>query len=273
MNGLFSSIWYPALRHVWRLATRKHYLTRCFLYSRYGWKPRYQETRLRLHGLNLVTPDAASLLFTYDEIFNEQIYRFESSTDCPRILDLGANVGLSVLYFKRIFPNAEITAFEADPKIFGYLERNVHVNGFRDVQLINKAVWDCDCTLRFQSEGADGGQISVSGENGAIEVPAMDIRTLLQEKSYHFIKIDIEGGECRVVPRCAGLLDKTERFFVEYHSRVGEQQCLDAVIRTLSEAGFRLHIQSVGRYESPMIVGHEKTGAFDMQLNIFGRKP
>lgn len=269
MNGLFSSVWYPTLRHVWRLATQKHYLTRCFLYSRYGWRPRYQETCLKVDGMGLIVPDVASFLSTYDSLFNDQIYQFNTDIDHPRILDLGANIGLGVLYFKNIFPDAEVTAFEADPKIFEYLEKNVRGNGLQDVQLINKAVWDCDCTLQFQSEGADGGRISGNNENGVIEVSAVDIRKILQENSYDFIKMDIEGAESRVVPQCAGLLDRTEKIFIEYHSQVGEKQCLGAIISLLTDAGFRIHVQQSHINKQPFLDRCTTVG-YDMLCNIFG---
>ncbi|NJM78804.1 MAG: FkbM family methyltransferase [Flavobacterium sp.] len=99
------------------------------------------------------------------------------------MLDIGANIGLSILFFKELYPKAELIAFEADPKIFGYLENNVHGNGYEDVTLINKAVWYENTTLNFAPDGADGGQISIN-ENTNIIVETVDIADLL--KHYKF---------------------------------------------------------------------------------------
>ena len=70
------------------------------------------------HGKILKIPDSASYLSSREEIFDQQIYRFNTSNSKPYIVDCGANIGLSIIYFKQLFPNAEIVAFEPDEKIF-----------------------------------------------------------------------------------------------------------------------------------------------------------
>ena len=52
-----------------------------------------------------------------------------TATSTPRILDCGANVGLASLFFRRLYPQARITAFEADPALFAILEANLDANG------------------------------------------------------------------------------------------------------------------------------------------------
>ena len=39
------------------------------------------------------------------EIWGEDIYSFNSEKDSPLIIDIGAHIGISVLYFKSIYPN------------------------------------------------------------------------------------------------------------------------------------------------------------------------
>ncbi len=65
-----------------------------------------------LHGLN--------------EIFVEEVYRFQSDTNTPLIIDCGSNIGLSIIYFKRLFPEAKIIGFEPDNEIFKILENNIN---------------------------------------------------------------------------------------------------------------------------------------------------
>jgi precorrin-6B methylase 2 len=84
--------------------------------------------------------DSESFLTTYIELFENQIYKFNSSQKDLLILDCGANIGLSVIYFKRLYPNSKIIAFEADPNIFNVLQENVKSFNFKNVELINKAV-------------------------------------------------------------------------------------------------------------------------------------
>lgn len=61
---------------------------------------RYQYSFINLFGHEIQLVDSASFLWTYDDIFVKQIYKFESQNQNPIIIDCGANIGLSVLYFK-----------------------------------------------------------------------------------------------------------------------------------------------------------------------------
>ena len=66
-----------------------------------------------------------SFLHSLEEIFEEEVYRFQTENKTPLIIDCGANIGLSVLYFRRLFPNAKIIAFEPDEGIFKILQKNM----------------------------------------------------------------------------------------------------------------------------------------------------
>jgi tRNA1(Val) A37 N6-methylase TrmN6 len=62
---------------------------------------------------------------TYAEIFEKGIYTFNSTNPNPVIIDCGANMGLSLLFFSINYPNAKIYAFEPDVSVLEYLERNI----------------------------------------------------------------------------------------------------------------------------------------------------
>src|SRR5690348_10496292 len=61
----------------------------------------------------------------FRELFLEACYFFQPETDSPIIFDCGSNIGMSLLFFKKLYPNARISAFEPDPYTFVILERNV----------------------------------------------------------------------------------------------------------------------------------------------------
>jgi FkbM family methyltransferase len=269
MPGLIKPLWFEPVRHCYRLLTDADYRTFSLLETRLRKVPRFTPLSVKVHGWDLHLPDSASFLTAFHEIFLERIYAFSSDNPAPRILDLGANIGLSVLFFKNLYPRAKITAFEADPHIFCYLERNVHENGFSDVELVNKAAWHEEAILAFHSEGADGGRVAASGDGRMIEVEAVDISRLLEESSFDFLKMDIEGAEEQVLPACGSSLGGIRFIFVEYHSRVGQRQCMDRILAVLTGAGFRYHIQSVNPCRSPYL-GIREQGGFDLQANIFG---
>lgn len=272
-DGLLLPLVLEPLKHVMRLATERNYRAYCLLASRLGRCSRYTPRTIRLKGRNLAVPDVASFLSTYRELFVEQMYRFEFPGGSPRILDLGANIGLSVLYFKELFPDSEVTAYEADPAIFRYLEDNVRSHGLRGVELVQGAVWHENGVLDFHCEGSDGGRIAQGRAPGTVAVPAFDVRTILQSGEFDVLKIDIEGAEASVLPACRGLLGRFRYVFVEFHSTPGTPQQLHAVLDVLSEAGLRYYVEGVHHIRSPFF--HLPVyGGFDLQLNIFAwREP
>jgi FkbM family methyltransferase len=271
MGGLLQPFFFEPARHLYRLISDERYRKLSFLESKFRRVPRFTDCRVHVYGWELVFPDSASFLSGFREIFVEHAYAFVSDSDAPEILDLGANIGLSVLFFKQLYPNAKITALEADPMIFPYLVRNVHGNGFADVDLINKAAWHENTILQYHHEGGDGGYVTLTGEPNRIEVEAVNINELFKEKRYDLVKIDIEGSEEFVLPACQGYLKNVNFIFVEYHSRIGQKQRLDQIIGILSMAGFRLHLQSHMSVSTPFIKSKAASG-FDLQLNIYGWK-
>lgn len=240
--------------------------------------PRFRETEIRAMDLDLLIPDSASFLSTYWEVFVEKIYAFEFSRPDPRILDLGANIGLSVCYFKKLFPGAEVIALEADPNIFRYLTENVSRNRLTGVTTINKAAWNNAGKLRFMAEGADGGRIAIAGDKSQGEVEAIDIGDLLRSQlskgfPVDVLKIDIEGAEEAVLPACRGLLESVKYLFVEYHADVSRPQSLDLLLAVLRKEGFRFHIRSSSAMHTPQpFLKRQVHCGFDMQLDIFAWK-
>lgn len=255
-------------RHCLRLVTDKWYRTLFCLAASFGNTPRYVACETSINGCKLRFPDSASFLSAFEEIFVNNIYEFTFQGDAPRILDVGANTGLSVLFFKKLFPNAVITALEPDPHIFEYLVANIHGNGFTDVQLLNIAAWHKDTTLKFSSDGADGGHIAFADEMNWIDVPAINMSRFLRENKVDFLKMDIEGAEELVIPACAEVLTGVSYVFIEYHARVGKRQDLDLILTTLSDAGFRYNFHCGCKSPKPFRQIVVQSG-YDLQVNIF----
>ena len=76
------------------------------------------------------------------EIFSENCYYIG---DLPsdfaqgksmKIIDLGAHIGMTTLYFKRLFPQARLTAYEPIPANFVLLKKNVEENQLGNVKLV-----------------------------------------------------------------------------------------------------------------------------------------
>lgn len=208
------------------------------------------------------------------EIFIDEVYRFETSNKAPLIIDCGANIGLSVIYFKQLYPNSEIIAFEADPSIAEICRYNVEQFNFNDVDVINAAVWTEDGYMSFLPNDSLGGKL----EGGSDLSNSISVRTLrllpYLERPVDFLKIDIEGAEVDLLLDIKDSLDKVGLLFVEYHSSVGESQRLDLLLRVLTDSGFRYYIKEAYPAMSHPFLNYSNKnkftqGTFDLQLNIF----
>lgn len=207
-------------------------------------------------------------LFTHREIMMDEIYRFSCASPNPLIIDCGANIGLSVIYFKHQSPNARIIAFEADPNIFQLLRKNIDTFRFNDTTLYQAAVWHRNGEVMFCCDGGVGGQVADGRTTRALTtVPAIRLKDFL-DQDIALLKIDIEGGELPVLSDCRDQLTRVARIFLEYHSIPDQPQCLQELLLILRDAGFRYHIKDANPIKHPFLA-EERRKVFDLQLNIF----
>ncbi|MBP9863848.1 FkbM family methyltransferase [Patescibacteria group bacterium] len=231
--------------------------------------PRFTTGETVLFSKKITIADGPSFVSMYKELFEHEIYKFSSNTDHPVIIDCGANIGLSVIYFKRLFPEAKITCFEPDPRIFKILQSNIAAFGLREIHAEQKAVFNKEIDLQFYAQGGDGGRLANSSENNkTIIVSAVRLREYLHEK-IDFLKIDIEGAEAEVIEDCADLLANVDNLFVEFHSFDGQEQHLDTILRAIHNAGMRYYIHPIGIQSAHPFYEKKTYEGSDMQLNIF----
>ena len=222
-------------------------------------------------GFRCAVIDKSSFLFMCDEIFKKKIYSFESTEESPYIIDCGSNIGLSVIFFKKLFPLAEVVAFEPDPGIYEVLKRNINSAGVKGgVTCIQACLATDPGVVTFYPDGSDGGSNIDHGESDrAIEVPAVVLSDYIT-RPVDFLKIDIEGAEYEVLEASQEVLRKVKNIFVEYHSQAEGAQRLGDILSILKNAGFRYYVEHIGiRSDFPYISRNSDHG-MDLQLNIYG---
>lgn len=234
--------------------------------------PRFHSAEFMFFSHPFKIIDFASFFSQYQEIFITQIYKFNSDTPHPYIVDCGANIGLSIIYFKKLYPNATIIGFEPDPKAFSTLSYNIRAFGFRNVVLVNKAIWDKRSMLRFYSEGSDGGRVAVRGDTKHIISVKTDKLNQYINRPVDFLKIDIEGAETKVLKECQSVLGNITNLFIEYHSFSSETQTLDEILKILRAHSFRYYITRVGVESRQPFVYNNTWLQMDNQLNIYATK-
>lgn len=214
--------------------------------------------------------NGGALLHSLEEIFAQHVYKFEAGTKKPLIIDCGANIGVSMLYFNCMYPEATIIAFEPDHELFKILKKNASSLSNPNIQVLEKAVWTEDTQLSFFSQGALSGSLvtDFGRGNNTITVEAVDIRKYLQTK-VDFLKIDIEGAENELFFHISDSLVNVNFLFLEYHSIKGDEQKLGEILNIIKNAGFRYYIKLASDVLKFPFMSHEAKNSFDMQLNIF----
>ncbi len=233
---------------------------------------RYQPTITSLMGDPLEILDAESFLQMHQEIIEQAIYFFAAQDDRPTIIDGGANIGISVVFFKQLFPRARIIAFEPDDAAFAALTRNVARRGYEDVKLVRAALAATTADLPFMNEGSYAGRIARGDDPATTTVAGVRLRPYLEQR-VDLLKLNIEGAETAVLDDCRDLLGNVDRIVVEYHSFAGERQTLHTLLGVLAGAGFRLYVRSVNEHWALQpFVSRPVHMAMDLQLYVYASR-
>jgi FkbM family methyltransferase len=251
------------------------------------------EKRISLHDFSLYYQRPREVLHTYDEIFHKEMYRFDTGNPHPVILDCGANIGLSVIYFKKLFPGAELIAFEPDEANYALLMKNIELNGLQNVTVHKAAVWVKDGTITFEAGASEGSSIadgaaapapgSAAGAGSAatlhdsagathplIEVASMRLANLLAAREkIDFLKMDIEGAEWNVLMDSADHLDKIDHMFIEYHGLTFETEKLAELLELFDRKHFQVYIRNAADGLTHPYIQQRTGEKYDVQLNMF----
>ncbi len=175
----------------------------------------------------------------FREIFVRQSYYFRTDSAAPLILDCGSNVGLSVLYFKWLYPQAKIVAFEPCPPLFEILKKNCEQNNLQDVTPVKAAVADKAgmIELHFPSHKPMGGAATIIPKAAETkqevlkqgwEVVPVETISLSEYISgpVQLLKMDIEGAELVSFKKMeeSDSLGFVEQGIIEFHNNEQNEQ-------------------------------------------------
>jgi FkbM family methyltransferase len=256
------------VKHWVRMLTKPSYREMHREMQRLWAMPSFQPTTTVLLGHTFEVRDVHRFLETKSALFDGDLYRIATTEDVPRIIDCGASVGLSVCYFKHIYPKSDVVAFEPDPHVFEVLKRNCTSWGAHDVRLIPKAVWIREAMVAFRGHGKASGRIDETATGDDVPLVATcRLRDYLTQR-VDLLRLDIEGAEVDVLLDCADLLGQVQNLAVDYHSIFKRPQRLAELVGLLTRAGFRMHFRATGQTQSPFLYRKLK-GGMDSQLHIF----
>lgn len=176
--------------------------------------------------------------FIHGEVFEHDYYDLHLPFKPDTILDLGANIGLTSIYFARCFPDARIAAVEPIPSNLRLLRKNLELNGVA-AEVVAGAVDAVDGEVLMDIEQLDYGHRVVGAaeadRQGGLAVAAYSVPTLMRQLGWErigLLKVDIEGHEKTLLADCAGWIDRVEAMCIECHDGFGEAQLRDFAQRS-----------------------------------------
>jgi FkbM family methyltransferase len=128
-------------------------------------------------------------------------------------VDVGANVGLHTVLMSRLAgPAGRVFAFEPDPDNFRLLETNLRLNEGRNVTARQCAIGDADGVCRLARNPRNYADCRVTSDLPTWRSHEVPMTTLdaalpaLPPGAVKFIKLDVQGSECRVLRGMRGIL-------------------------------------------------------------------
>jgi len=137
------------------------------------------------------------------------------------VLDIGAHIGYYTLIFAELVgETGKVYAFEPDPNNFKLLKKNIRVNNYSNVVLINKGVSDKTGNVKFypRSDGNTGGgrinPIDINIHKKPIEIDVVSLDDYFSG-TVNFIKMDIEGSETMALRGMKNILKGNVKILIE----------------------------------------------------------
>jgi FkbM family methyltransferase len=155
----------------------------------------------------------------------EQYGELQGEKNVSRIIDCGANIGCSAVYFLSKYPDAELIAIEPDEDNCRLLRKNLEPFGER-ARVLQAAVWSSDQRLRIdRGQFGDGKewsyQVRVCRADEQADVSALGLETVINKFNWEqvdLLKIDVEGAERELFASgYVPWLSRTRNLAIELH--------------------------------------------------------
>jgi FkbM family methyltransferase len=168
---------------------------------------------------------------------NEHSAELRKAGRVPIIIDGGANVGYSALFFADTYPEALVVALEPGQNTVASLKRNVAAEP--RVRSIHAALWSHSDGVRLQSTGnGSWGQFIEDGDAGEL-TPSVTLHSLFAENPEWeplIVKLDIEGAEKTVVAESPEVFRSAACIMIEPHDfKLHGAACLAPLFKALAD--------------------------------------
>jgi FkbM family methyltransferase len=188
----------------------------------------------------------SSDITVFQSIFLEHEYDIVLSKTPRVIVDAGANVGFTSVWYANKYPNATIIAIEPEKRNFEILQKNIA--GYKNVKALRAALWKENKRVSIVDPGLGSWAFRVhepeerESPNDTSLTQAFTlgyIMSLFGLAHVDILKVDIEGSEKEVFENSSPWIDRIGVIVIELHDRY-KRGCSHAVWTATTEFCYRL---------------------------------
>jgi FkbM family methyltransferase len=179
-------------------------------------------------GFNVCVRGNTTDWLTFLQVIINNEYKVDHDLDFPieYILDAGANVGYSTIYFAMKYPNARIIAIEPDKDNYKQLIKNT--KSVNNVIPLKVALWGKSESLQVFDPGFGswGMRVEKSLHDSLEHIDGFTVNDLITKYNlpyFSLVKIDIEGSEMEIFDLSNnphGWLSKVKLLMIELHPEI-----------------------------------------------------
>ncbi|SEG71189.1 methyltransferase, FkbM family [Methylobacterium sp. 190mf] len=186
--------------------------------------------KIKIRGMVLNLRPIDSDLFVLMQIFSAKEYELKGPAlqkinalynnilkrgGVPLIVDAGANVGYSSIYFSEIYPDAHILAIEPDEASFQMLSGNCA--SLDKVTAVNAALWKDDRGVNLGNTTRPAWARTVSGEGTTTSITLEQALSKNVNTAPFILKLDVEGAERVIIEAARNIVQMFPVVMVEPH--------------------------------------------------------
>ncbi|HET9239894.1 MAG TPA: FkbM family methyltransferase [Oligoflexus sp.] len=208
--------------------------------------------------------------WVFQQVFIQQDYRaLAQKAEIRVIIDAGAYVGYSSIYFAELYPHAFIYALEPEEENFQALQRNTR--HYPNIKAIQAALWKEEGFVEVHKGSGEqwAFQVHAAKTPRPDHIPSVTIQSLMQQyrlPRIDILKIDIEGAESEVfeAPGCHEWLGSVRILVVELHDHLypGSDRTFREAIQqyefTVRSSGENLIFEMPGAIEAPALASPQR---------------
>jgi len=161
-----------------------------------------------------------------EELFLHNVYGcvLRTVSEARHIIDLGANIGLSVRLWQKHYPNAQIVAVEPDDGNFAVCQMNVEAGeNPKRVLMLKTCASGSSRPVVLNRTGGEWGFSIASGVTEGVEgMQSQTMQQILEHASdpqvIDLLKCDIEGAEAELFADCGPWIRRMKSIIVELHA-------------------------------------------------------